>query len=334
MAGKRPASPAAAEQQPTKKTKTKTKTKRGVKTASPEPSLPQNSWDRLSKVWLTARALDEIDRRRPASKPQHPPGPDPALLALPVEDLRALKRFSSYGGPDLSDLCGYPDSWWEDHPPPVAVPRVTTANVSAAYDRNFEQALADNGVGAAAADDDDDPVAERPRNWDSIMQRMARRRSSLASDKLRPGRLRQVQAHRSLASRGANAANTVFPTLRGDNSAILHVEDRAFDNLEPFIEDEPVPARPPSKKSGRAGTGSSQDPERDLGLDHPIDAVSDARLAQFLRIGSAGDWIGDRPETTGPPCRGTRGEGNAPPAIVRRGDNSRQQRLRRHRNIP
>ncbi|KAL1983740.1 hypothetical protein VTN96DRAFT_9912 [Rasamsonia emersonii] len=256
MAGKRRAS-TASEQRPTKKAKIT------AKDASPPPARPRNSWDRLTKVWLTPRALDEVDRRTATAKPPHPPRPDPSLLDLPVEDLRALKRFSRHGGPDLTDLRGFPDPWWEENPnengpnPPVRPPRATMLGDEAAYDRNFEQAMEDNGIHPEGS--------ERPGNWDAIIARMARRRWSLASDNFGREEFDKFLRTNAQASRGVNAPSSVFPTLRGDgdnsigNRAILHVEDRAFDNMEPIIpagDDDDTKlalARPNSYDGGRAG---------------------------------------------------------------------------------
>lgn len=250
MAGKRRAS-TASEQHPSKK----------AKVASPPPARPRSSWDRLTKIWLTPRALDEIDRRTAAAKPPHPPRPDPALHDLPVEDLRALKRFSRHGGPDLTDLRGFPDPWWEENPhengpnPPVRQPRATMMGDEAAYDRNFEQALEDNGIYPEGS--------ERPGNWDAIVARMAQRRWSLASDNFGRQEFDKFLRTNAQASRGVNAPRSVFPTLRGDggNRVILHVEDRAFDNMKPIIagtddDDEdtkPALPRPNSYDGGRAG---------------------------------------------------------------------------------
>ncbi|KAL9100361.1 MAG: hypothetical protein Q9163_004252 [Psora crenata] len=68
-------------------------------------------WDSLSKLWLTRRALDELDRRNsPRASPVKPTvarsldlGNTPGQL----ENLSTqLKRFARHGGPDLRDLGG------------------------------------------------------------------------------------------------------------------------------------------------------------------------------------------------------------------------------------
>lgn len=83
-------------------------------------------WDNLSKVELTRRALEELDRRdyeaavnpRPICPHSHQPLTEPKKSSQPLtsadkylcdcgaSDLKDLKRSARYGGPDLSDLRG------------------------------------------------------------------------------------------------------------------------------------------------------------------------------------------------------------------------------------
>ena len=93
---------------------------------------PAEFWDNLSKVWLTKRALRELDRRntRPAPKPPnslyrrpHRPATrriltEPSKSRQPTESttnflchcapkcLKDIKLSARHGGPDLSDLRG------------------------------------------------------------------------------------------------------------------------------------------------------------------------------------------------------------------------------------
>ncbi len=87
---------------PYKRTKRRRQSQQGTNTAY---------WDSLSKVWLTRRALDELDRRnRQRASSVRPPvarsldlGDEPGRL----ENLSTqLKRFARHGGPDLRDLGG------------------------------------------------------------------------------------------------------------------------------------------------------------------------------------------------------------------------------------
>jgi hypothetical protein len=86
---------------------------------------PPAFWDNLSKVWLTRRALKELDRRNAQSasnqSPVQPKVKKPrtrsairefkhtqSAIPKPVDPSlgRALLRFARHGGPDLSDLKG------------------------------------------------------------------------------------------------------------------------------------------------------------------------------------------------------------------------------------
>ena len=68
-------------------------------------------WDSLSKLWLTRRALDELDRRnrqraspaRPATTRRLDLGDEPGRSNSLSKQ---LKRFARHGGPDLRDLGG------------------------------------------------------------------------------------------------------------------------------------------------------------------------------------------------------------------------------------
>ena len=101
------------------------------KLSHPRGSQPPAAfWDNLSKVWLTKRALGELDRRNAASSPPrssyrrpHRPVTRLARAELkkrreptqPAADflchcgprfLKDIKLFARHGGPDLSDLKG------------------------------------------------------------------------------------------------------------------------------------------------------------------------------------------------------------------------------------
>lgn len=70
-------------------------------------------YDRLSKIWLTPRALRELDRRNeslPLSKPKPTARLEKPcrakLVALAKFGFSELAQFAAFGGPDLSDLKG------------------------------------------------------------------------------------------------------------------------------------------------------------------------------------------------------------------------------------
>jgi hypothetical protein len=63
-----------------------------------ESNFSPEFWDNLSKVWLTPRALRELDRRNKAQ-------PSPRF-AVPELYATKLARFARHGGPDLRHLRG------------------------------------------------------------------------------------------------------------------------------------------------------------------------------------------------------------------------------------
>lgn len=71
---------------------------------------PPEFWDRLSNIWLTHRALEELDRRTSLRRPSPPPPPVPGLRELArntaAATARDLARFARHGGPGLSNLRG------------------------------------------------------------------------------------------------------------------------------------------------------------------------------------------------------------------------------------
>ena len=77
--------------------------------ADTSSNFPPEFYDNLSKVWLTRRALRELDRRN-----QNLPLPKRATHSKHIEDFPLaarkcgpdLARFARTGGPDLSDLQG------------------------------------------------------------------------------------------------------------------------------------------------------------------------------------------------------------------------------------
>lgn len=196
-------------------------------------------WNKLSKRYVTLRSMDEFDRRMGRKNAHHPPLPDPSQLSLPA-DLSALKRFSRHGGPDLSDIRGYRNPCSGDNLP-IARPRVNQKNIRwAAYDRNFQQALYDNGIRRVHR------VVNRPNNWDAIQKRMAKRRPSLSSDAFGEDELDELKPIFRRARTESRGRKALLKILRGEERGILHKENQAFGNMEAVVPSEAVAARPHS----------------------------------------------------------------------------------------
>lgn len=161
------------------------------------PSKPNQStkyhlpgfWDALSSISLTSRALREFDRRNDIYIPQATKPTKAARTGVTVGD---IKRFARHGGPNLSDIHGYPE------PPAhskvtmsstrpgtyrVSKPSGTNPNTessktkksdrSSAYDKNFERLLTESYV--------DPPLrANRPAKLEQWKTRMKDPRASLS----------------------------------------------------------------------------------------------------------------------------------------------------------
>ena len=103
----------------------KRKLSRSIYEASDQP--PAAFWDNLSKLWLTKRALRELDRRNVEAAPSpfslrrrsyrpltrhilvdekkfSPQSGSHFLDHCAVQYLKDIKRFARHGGPDLSDV--------------------------------------------------------------------------------------------------------------------------------------------------------------------------------------------------------------------------------------
>ncbi|PGH08893.1 hypothetical protein GX51_00950 [Blastomyces parvus] len=232
---------------------------------------PEVWWDRLSKVRLTRRALKELDRRTAAGlrpPPRHLYPPERSLNIR--EDWSRLKRFARHGGPDLYDLRGYPEPVRlsqmpinmnssrfpsSSRSPSSNLPNrsvdaarqstrrssTTTESKSSACDANFEQVLIDHGAYPVGYDYPDDHFP-LPNNQDEILQRVARRRSSLSPSRFSETDFRNFNHADARASGEKKVMSSVFPLICGE-ADIPFEEDELFGNLAPFA-DGIVPAKP------------------------------------------------------------------------------------------
>ncbi|EGC44217.1 conserved hypothetical protein [Histoplasma capsulatum var. duboisii H88] len=227
---------------------------------------PGCSWDRLSKVWLTRRALEELNRRTAEHTPPAAPSEHDQLEgSLNIkEDWRRLKRFARHGGPDLRNLRGYPaPTYLYQVAPNMTSSRsrsssrrsrsnlpnrsrfnatrqstrrtsTTTERKSSAYDANFEQVLVDHGAHPVGYDypDDHSPL---PNNLDEILQRISRPRPSLSPSRFSETDFRKFERANERALGEKKVMSSVFPIIRG-NADIPYEEDKLFGNLERFAD--------------------------------------------------------------------------------------------------
>ncbi|WEW59122.1 hypothetical protein PRK78_004591 [Emydomyces testavorans] len=172
---------------------------------------PVEFWDNLSKIWLTKKALQELDRRntelsrcpfdthlfRPVTgqcyaqlkRKQITQYAADFLSSCSPDCLKQIKQFSRHGGPDLSDLRSFPENKGHFEMPkrPSAdagssynTQTKRTSRGSGSYSRCFEQHLIDHGVYPAGYRYPDGQRPEKPRNWKEINLMLTRSRASLS----------------------------------------------------------------------------------------------------------------------------------------------------------
>ncbi|KAI4109447.1 MAG: hypothetical protein LQ345_007072 [Seirophora villosa] len=205
-------------------------------------------WDNLSRLWLTRRALEEFGRRisKPVSieRPVHPIIDTPTKKKFNLAD---LQRFARHGGPDLSDLRGYPSPTPSLSLPPIMEPSQSGSNKrmktreepghkSSAYDANFRQNLKDHGVIV-------DNLGVKPANWAAIHSRLAQRRDSLSSSRFSDVDFEKFQRANDDAASEDGVKMDAFLTIAG-TAAIPHQGDKLFNNLFDFPGGEIAVAQP------------------------------------------------------------------------------------------
>ncbi|KAK3317217.1 hypothetical protein B0T19DRAFT_287600 [Cercophora scortea] len=178
----------------------KKKIKSARKRSSP-PNFSPEFWDNLSRVWLTPRALRELDRRNKARLSEtKQPLPTPSV-STNNPDLD-LVEFAKHGGPDLRHLQGCPEpkepkdemaSKRSTVPTgnrktkstkptkstaPTTVP--TQDKRSSAYPNDFEEHMVDNQIYPIFYDFPDDHPPAEPDNLDETRQMLSTSRPSLS----------------------------------------------------------------------------------------------------------------------------------------------------------
>ncbi|KKK15850.1 hypothetical protein AOCH_005963 [Aspergillus ochraceoroseus] len=219
----------------------------------PAPPYQTTFWVQLSRIQLTKRALDELNRRSSNSSPSPKLTTQPLSSPSSRDELARLKRFSRLGGPDLRELIGYQhplarrgrsrSGYRQSNGPPkqAYTPhsslRTASEKHSSAYDANFEQALIDVGIYPVGYPGHRD---RRPKNLDVITNRLERRRESISQfdDEIFDD---FVQRNHDARSEKTVMSN-VFPIVRG-SADIPFGEDKLFGNLEPLA-DGVVSAKP------------------------------------------------------------------------------------------
>ncbi|KAI0398937.1 hypothetical protein F4802DRAFT_611271 [Xylaria palmicola] len=205
-------------------------------------------WDNLSKIWLTPRALRELDRRNRIR-------PD-------------LARFARHGGPDLQHLRGYPASKRprmasssrpsRSSNPSSAKTPTSKSRKSSAYDDNFEVHLNDNDIflDMVEDDDDDDDDDHEPDNLGQILERLSRSRESLSPSCSPDSAFRDFRRKNGTVLEG-KVLRTVIPLITG-RTDIPNEGHLPFTNFESLTNGETVKPVPDYFDGARWGGVDTQ----------------------------------------------------------------------------
>ncbi|PVH68989.1 hypothetical protein DL98DRAFT_522428 [Cadophora sp. DSE1049] len=211
-------------------------TETGLSLDNPSESQPSKRlkssraefYDSLSKVWLTRRALKELDRRTlQANIPQRLTPPSQRVYP---EETSKQKRFARHGGPDLRDLRGYPapidieptramassSSSRSKHTKSTALTSTSSKTKrSSAYDKDFEQHYVDHRVYPEGYDYGDRCPTPEPR-FDGLDQRLLQPRPSLSPSHFPDSAFRDYKRKNARVISEGKVMNTVFPIISGD----------------------------------------------------------------------------------------------------------------------
>ncbi|KAF2009987.1 hypothetical protein BU24DRAFT_455168 [Aaosphaeria arxii CBS 175.79] len=240
----------------------------------PTYQLPPQFWDNLSKIWLTKNALRELKRRNEQQEKRLPPPQShrPVTRSFPA----TIRRFSRKGGPDLSDLRGYPEprhrtmgcnkdssrsrrthgtkdrsrsrrTHGTKDRSQAKDPKTTTSFIKSIgpYDRNFEQALTDGGIFHDQYRFPDGQVKPKPGNWALINERASQRRESLSSSTFSDAAYAKFLQITENAKHEHQLTTSVIPIIAGE----IRDEDCAsgkipLTNLRQLTDDMFVPGNP------------------------------------------------------------------------------------------
>ncbi|KAK5651101.1 hypothetical protein OQA88_13283 [Cercophora sp. LCS_1] len=193
-------------------------------------------WDNLSKVWLTPRALRELDRRNDARPVPNPPAP-----AVYTTD---LGRFARRGGPDLRHLRGCPEprddrfktssSRASDSSRRTKSTKATTisskARRSSAYDDDFEQHLLDYDVYPEGYEYANDRQTPEPGNMDEARLELLAPRASLSPSHFPESAFRDFKRKNNTKSEGTVMRNVIL--IIAGNTNIPNEGNLPFTNFE------------------------------------------------------------------------------------------------------
>ncbi|KAL7792574.1 hypothetical protein V8C37DRAFT_402301 [Trichoderma ceciliae] len=227
-------------------------------------NFPPEFYDNLSKVWLTPRALQELNwRNESLSLPKR------TVDRISTEDFTEdlvlaarkggpdLARFARTGGPDLSDLQGFPTPTSITHAMASQSSSSTSSRQtqstkpttvsskgkrSSAYDVNFEQHCIDHNIYPPFYKFTDGRRPPKPLNFEEIRRALKVPRGSLSPSIVPKTAFEDFQDKNTTKSEGT-LMRSVVPALAGDLD-IPNDGHLPFANLESMAENTtaiPVP---------------------------------------------------------------------------------------------
>ncbi|KAF2272254.1 uncharacterized protein EI97DRAFT_386272 [Westerdykella ornata] len=236
---------------------------------------PAAFWDNLSKIWLTKRALRELDRRNNQAAPrlsarwkencQNVQYAVDYLRLCKPRILKDIKSFARHGGPDLSNVRNFPEplhssdytmssrrssSRSQQRSSATTSSTKPTTNMSktkstGVYDRDFHQHLVDNAIYPDAYEYSNGSVPAKPNNWEDLKQRLAQPRPSLSPSQFSDGEFEKFKRADAHATKEKQVSELVVPIIE---SKIGDPKCRSggipFTNLDPLTDGTLKPGNP------------------------------------------------------------------------------------------
>ncbi|WEW61538.1 hypothetical protein PRK78_007028 [Emydomyces testavorans] len=272
---------------------------------------PPEFWDNLSKIWLTTKALRELDRRNTLShagpyvtKPHRPitrqffaehqrkncvqDAPN-FLSRCTLDFLKQIKAFARHGGPDLSDLGNFHRRPLNFDMAKRRLPDTNTSNAKSrrtsqstgSYSLGFEQHLIDHGVYPDGYEYPDGTVPELPKNWDDIDGMLSHPRASLSPSKFGVKEFQQFKRANAYAT-SEKKLTKIIETLEGGSDDKTVGGDYPFGNFEPLTDDTIPNAKPDHFHGSRPEELNRQIREELNGTIIPSAATSRPMLPNFF----------------------------------------------------
>lgn len=104
------------------------------------------------------------------------------------------------------------------------------------YSRGFEQHLIDHGIYSEGYESPDDQISEKPKNWETINQRLSQSRAFLSSSKFDDEEFQKFKRVNTYASNELSTI-TLIPTIEGGINDSKTVErGYSFENVKPLTD--------------------------------------------------------------------------------------------------